>query len=125
MKEDTLEKLARLREASQYSRAKRHYNAIHPDIDRDAVYQICLEAVLLEWLTGIKYHVDHIIPLAAGVIAGGVHHQDNLQVITARDNQKKSTKTSPEINRMITERNEHLALMGSICRMWTGYNYDQ
>ena len=33
------------------------------------------------------HHVDHIRPLAAG----GVHHPDNLQVITAEENLSKSS----------------------------------
>lgn len=38
--------------------------------------------------TNIEYNVDHIIPLAKG----GLHHQDNLQIIPAEINQKKSDK---------------------------------
>jgi hypothetical protein len=37
--------------------------------------------------TGIAHHVDHIRPLAAG----GVHHPDNLQIITAEENLLKSS----------------------------------
>jgi hypothetical protein len=32
--------------------------------------------------TGVAHHVDHIRPLAAG----GVHHPDNLQIISAKEN---------------------------------------
>ena len=35
-----------------------------------------------------KYHVDHIIPLSKG----GLHHPDNLRVITATENLRKHTK---------------------------------
>jgi len=38
--------------------------------------------------TNIKYHVDHIIPLSKG----GLHHENNLQVITATQNLQKSNK---------------------------------
>lgn len=38
--------------------------------------------------TGIPHHVDHIIPLSKG----GKHHQDNLQIITARENLIKGSK---------------------------------
>jgi len=38
--------------------------------------------------TGIKMHVDHIIPLSKG----GLHHENNLQIITATQNLRKSNK---------------------------------
>lgn len=34
------------------------------------------------------YEVDHIIPISKG----GLHHQDNLQYLTAEENRKKSNK---------------------------------
>lgn len=40
-----------------------------------------------------KYHVDHIIPLSRG----GKHHQDNLQIILAEENLKKSNKLPEEL----------------------------
>lgn len=36
----------------------------------------------------IKYHVDHIIPIAKG----GLQHPDNLQILTQRDNNSKHAK---------------------------------
>lgn len=44
-----------------------------------------LEAQRLTLLTGIPHQVDHIKPLSKG----GLHHQDNLQVITAEQNRLK------------------------------------
>lgn len=41
----------------------------------------------------IRYHVDHIIPLAKG----GWHHPDNLQVISASVNVRKGAKVAPSI----------------------------
>lgn len=38
--------------------------------------------------TGIKHEVDHIIPISRG----GLHHQDNLQILTWIENRKKGNK---------------------------------
>lgn len=37
----------------------------------------------------LVYHVDHIQPLSRG----GLHHPDNLRVISAADNMRKGAKT--------------------------------
>jgi 5-methylcytosine-specific restriction endonuclease McrA len=44
----------------------------------------------------IRYHVDHIIPLAKG----GQHHPRNLQVISANDNVRKGAKAQPPIEQV-------------------------
>lgn len=63
------------------------------DADLKKIEEYFILAEKLTKDTGIKYSVDHIKPL----ILGGLHHQDNLQVITLADNIKKGIKYPYEV----------------------------
>jgi len=49
------------------------------------IYKKCKEISLK---TGIKHEVDHIMPLSKG----GLHHPNNLQILTRVENRRKSDK---------------------------------
>ena len=57
-----------------------------------AIYNLCR---LVNMLTGIPHEVDHIIPLQ-GENVTGFHIPENLQIIPASDNRKKSNKLKLE-----------------------------
>ena len=62
------------------------------DADFKEIEKFYQEAKRLTEVTGIPHEVDHIIPLSRG----GLHHQDNLQILTRRENRMKHDKTQEE-----------------------------
>jgi 5-methylcytosine-specific restriction endonuclease McrA len=62
--------------------------AISDGSDLKKIKMFYLLAEELTKRTGKKYVVDHKFPISKG----GLHHQDNLQVITADENLRKFTK---------------------------------
>lgn len=57
--------------------------------DRNKIKQIYAAAKKLTETTGVRHHVDHIIPLRHPLVCG-LHVENNLRVISAQDNIEKS-----------------------------------
>lgn len=57
------------------------------------IYRTCTE---ISKNTGVKHHVDHIVPLKGKTVCG-LHVENNLRVITAEENFSKSAKLIEEL----------------------------
>jgi hypothetical protein len=59
------------------------------ELDEIACFYRTAQKLSIE--TGVKHHVDHIIPLR-GKCVSGLHVPWNMQIITAKENMEKSNK---------------------------------
>ena len=75
------EHLLAMRRKDQANRRARIKNSTPPDADMQKIKEIYLNCPE-------GYEVDHIIPLSKG----GLHHQDNLQYLTANENRRKGNR---------------------------------
>jgi hypothetical protein len=72
------------------------FNATPQWADQEKLAWIYSEAQVLSALHGEKYEVDHIIPLRSKLVCG-LHCPDNLRIIPANENRKKSNKWWPDM----------------------------
>lgn len=56
--------------------------------DNEKIKQVYKEAKELSLLTGIEFHVDHMVPLRSKLVCG-LHAETNLQILVAKENKKK------------------------------------
>jgi len=63
--------------------------------DKKAIKRIYRTAHILGIINKCKYEVDHIIPLKHPLVCG-LHHEDNLQIITMRHNRRKHNRFDPK-----------------------------
>ena len=67
--------------------------ALLPTTNNELIKKLYKQREQMSEKHGEQYHVDHIIPLSIG----GAHHQDNMRVITAKENLEKKDKYIPEL----------------------------
>lgn len=83
-----------------YSRTRqaRLREAIPPWADLDKVEALYIESDRISKETGVRHHVDHIVPLIGrGGLVCGLHCEQNLRIITAEENLKKNGYHWPDM----------------------------
>lgn len=64
--------------------------------DLEAIMLVYKTAAELSKTTGVKHHVDHIVPLRSQLVCG-LHWEGNLQILTAAENIQKGNKHWPDM----------------------------
>lgn len=81
---------AKMRARNAQRRAAQR-NATVPWADQNRITQLYADAQTLTKELGVRFEVDHIVPLQNKLVCG-LHWEGNLQIIPANDNRKKSNK---------------------------------
>ncbi len=64
--------------------------------DQSKIDRLYAEAQRLSELTGMIYHVDHIVPLNSAIVSG-LHNEFNLQLLPGQDNLRKGNRHWPDM----------------------------
>lgn len=89
------------RDPSYFSRKTRKRdaakkNAVPVWSNKEYVDNMYMLAKLVTDFTGVKYHVDHIVPLTSDLVCG-LHNEFNLQVIPGNENSSKGNYAWPNM----------------------------
>ena len=79
-------KIVNTNKAARYRSRKK--GQLPENADMIKIYSIYEECRRMSEETGIAHDVDHIIPISKG----GLHHQDNLQILTSSENKSKGDR---------------------------------
>ena len=77
------------------ARQTRKQKAMPAWADRAEIKAVYAESRRISQETGVKHHVDHIVPLKNPLVCG-LHVPANIQIIPALENQAKSNKFVPQ-----------------------------
>jgi len=64
--------------------------------NKTEIHEFYKDAVRISYETGVKYNVDHIVPLQSDFVCG-LHWEGNLQILTKTENLSKSNRHWPDM----------------------------